>query len=361
MVNIQGLLFAAAAEASDYSNDYNGEDAGPHIVYGIVAPLILSCITLIGIGGNALVIYIIIANNDMRSVTNFYIANLAVDDIAFLVTCAATTAVSITTEDWKLGHFLCKFIGYMQFVTIQATCCFLTAMTIDRYHLIVHAVNARNTRTIRRAILISLGIWAVSFMIHIPVAINTNVIHDENSTTCYRDFGNSDRDKIFTIFSFMSMYAIPLLIISICYVKILMQVWKRTSMGTESAQAQLRASQRKRKITKMVLIVVILFALSWLPLHCIILGLSFFPTASVWDTHTFQYVYITFLCLAYANSSMNPFVYAFTTTSFKKHFDNIFRGVCFSRTTREKESPVMITETRFSKLAMSTDGNSCLN
>ena len=30
------------------------------------------------------------------------------------------------------------------------------------------------------------------------------------------------------------------------------------------------------------------------------------------------------LCLCYSNSCVNPFIYAFTTTSFKKHFKKIF-------------------------------------
>ncbi|XP_033103631.1 G-protein coupled receptor 54-like [Anneissia japonica] len=320
---------------------------------------VISLVLLVGIIGNALVIYIIVANSDMRSVTNFYIANLAVDDIAFLLTCCAFTAATIGKE-WMLGGFICKLVGYMQFVTIQATCFFLTAMTIDRYHLIVHAVNARNTRTIRRAILISLGIWAVSILIHIPAAIYTNSYVDKyNYTVCNRDFGSPKRDNIHTMFAFLSMYVIPLLIITICYVNILMQVWKRTSMGTESAQAQLKASQRKRKITRMVFIVVILFALSWLPLHAIILGMEFYDGKPVFKSSSFQYLNVFCLCLAYANSSMNPFVYAFTTNSFKKHFDRIFRGLCNSSKSREKgNTSVMMTETRFSKLAMSTDGNS---
>ncbi|KAI8502241.1 receptor [Branchiostoma belcheri] len=78
----------------------------------IVVPAAFSLICLVGISGNALVIYLVWRHKEMRTVTNFYIVNLAVTDLAFLVCCVPFSAVKLTTESWTFGEFLCKSVFY---------------------------------------------------------------------------------------------------------------------------------------------------------------------------------------------------------------------------------------------------------
>lgn len=66
----------------------------------------------------------------------------------------------------------------------------------------------------------------------------------------------------------------------------------------------------------MVAIVVVLFAVCWFPVHVIALWFQFdkyFPR-----TLTMQYVTLIFNTLSYANSCVNPFVYAFVNEGFKQ-------------------------------------------
>lgn len=294
-----------------------------HNVTQVLIPLVMAIITVIGISGNSIVLYIIIRHREMQNITNFFIANLAVTDIALLVMCTIPTAANIAGI-LPISDAMCKGVSYMQFVTVQATCVTLTAMSVDRYILIVHAVKSRTTRTTNKAVFINVSIWLVSFLVHLPVAIYQTFKVEAN--VCVMPMGpDNANEKYYYLFSFISMYLLPLIIILVCYANILLMVWRKSSAGTESAAAHERSIRQKRKITRMVFIVVLLFAVCWLPIQCILLWNNFHPVlATPMNPITLGSLHFFSLCLSYANSCVNPFIYAFTTASFKKHFKRVF-------------------------------------
>ncbi|XP_070543178.1 G-protein coupled receptor 54-like isoform X2 [Ptychodera flava] len=295
----------------------------------ILVPVFFSIIVLVGVTGNCIVLYIIFKHKEMQTVTNYYIANLALTDVAFLLICTTSTAALYGVPIWILGDFMCRFVGYMQYVSVQATCATLTAMTVDRHFLIVHAVRSRNA-TIRKpvmAMMISVFIWIGAFLLHVPVAIYTMQVVDGGKTFCRKIFPNTVAHRIYEFYAFFVMYLLPLGIVTICYGMILEQVWRRTSSGTESAQAIERSIRRKRKITRMVLIVVILFAICWGPLQ-VMNQWMILDKAYPYDSVPVYHFRIFCLCLAYTNSCVNPFVYAFATNSFRKYFKKLFNACC---------------------------------
>ena len=94
-----------------------------YAVFTTVPVFFLVLIGCVGIAGNSLVLFIIIKHRDMRTVTNFFVANLAVTDIALLLMCTFPEAlVTYNLQNgWILGDFMCRATGYMQNVSI-ATC-----------------------------------------------------------------------------------------------------------------------------------------------------------------------------------------------------------------------------------------------
>ncbi len=92
----------------------------PLTVEAWLVPLVLSIVTLIGVVGNSVVIFVVFKNGKMHTVTNFYIVNLAVTDISFLIFVVPPTASTYATPSgsWIWGSFLCKFVNYMQMASI---------------------------------------------------------------------------------------------------------------------------------------------------------------------------------------------------------------------------------------------------
>nr|XP_058916274.1 kiSS-1 receptor isoform X1 [Kogia breviceps] len=115
------------------TNDSDGPAPAPWPVDAWLVPLFFGALMLLGLAGNSLVIFVICRQKQMRTVTNFYIANLAVTDLTFLLCCVPFTALLYPLPAWVLGDFMCKFLNYIQQVSVQATCATLTAMSVDRW------------------------------------------------------------------------------------------------------------------------------------------------------------------------------------------------------------------------------------
>lgn len=69
---------------------------------------------IIGIIGNSLVCIAIYRNRSMRTVTNYFIVNLAIADLMVIIFCLPSTVLWDITETWFLGDKLCKIIPYLQ-------------------------------------------------------------------------------------------------------------------------------------------------------------------------------------------------------------------------------------------------------
>lgn len=67
-----------------------------------------------GLFGNALVCVAVYRNHSMRTVTNYFIVNLAVADFMVILFCLPATVLWDVTETWFLGEGLCKVLPYFQ-------------------------------------------------------------------------------------------------------------------------------------------------------------------------------------------------------------------------------------------------------
>jgi len=75
---------------------------------------VVASMELFAIVGNLLIIVIVARAKKMRSVTNYYIVNMAASDL--LVACFPVWMhlVDDVTEGWVVGGFLCKFNPFIQ-------------------------------------------------------------------------------------------------------------------------------------------------------------------------------------------------------------------------------------------------------
>lgn len=75
-----------------------------------------SVVFVLGLVGNALVCLAVYRNHSMRTVTNYFIVNLAVADLLVILICLPPTVVWDVTETWFLGLRLCKTVLYFQII-----------------------------------------------------------------------------------------------------------------------------------------------------------------------------------------------------------------------------------------------------
>ncbi|XP_070538485.1 G-protein coupled receptor 54-like [Ptychodera flava] len=344
--------------------EYTGNVTGTAVNYDYrdpVAAAVVGVLTVVGMFGNALVVYIVARYRDMHNITNIYVSNLAKTDICFLVCCAVPAALQLADGGvWTLGDFMCRFAVYMQSVTVQATCGTLTIMTMDRCFVIFNPLKARMLRTKRKVWITIVVIWIISFAMHTPVVMFYGAAFDpySNTSVCTYFFDEQRDMNIYTVYEALVMYAIPLIIIIACNVAIAVKICTmempaklRKTAGkvgggapeldgrAMSKPAQESASQKVR-VTVIVFIIVIFFAICWGPVHATRI---FMIVKQQYNNLLLFKLSKISLCLTYLNSALNPVLYAFLGKNYRAHAKHVF---CCANYSQNNSSYSQISTTR---------------
>ena len=129
------------------------------------------------------------------------------------------------------------------------------------------------------------------------------------------------RYKAFTIVLFVFFYLFPLLTMSILYSCVIYKLWVRKVPGNQTSENQQRSNKSRKKVLKMLLAVVILFAVCWFPVYITqfirFFGEEDFPCGAP-KTLAFMGYF-----LGHANSIIDPVIYAIFNSDFRKGFRNV--------------------------------------
>ncbi|KAE8282467.1 Galanin receptor type 1 [Larimichthys crocea] len=294
---------------------------GNHIlevgVDNFISLMIFGLIFILGVLGNTMVITVLARSKpgQPRSTTNIFILNLSVADLSYLLFCVPFQSTIYMLTSWVLGAFICKFIHYFFTVSMLVSIFTLSAMSVDRYVAIVHARKSSSIRVGRHAMIGVVLIWIVSLVMAAPVAHYQNIVEwKDNNTYCWEVWPDHQR-KVYVMCTFVFGYLLPLTLISVCYAKVLNHLHKKLKNVSKKSELS------KRKTAQTVLVVVVVFCLSWLPHHIVHLWVEFgsFPLSQA--SFVFR---VVAHCLAYSNSSVNPIIYAFLSENFRNSYKQVF-------------------------------------
>ncbi|CAF0941958.1 unnamed protein product [Adineta steineri] len=312
-------------------------------------------IFILGFLGNSAVIFVAIRKRKYRNVTNCYVMNLAFADLLFLILSIPYTTYLGLVDSYPFGNIICRIYMYLAYVFLLATCHTLAAMSIDRYLYIVLPSSKLQWRTSNTAFSVCLIIWASSLGLIVPYHITSHVM-SSNLKTC----GVNDQKNFLVCFLvFCSYYAVPLLIIIVCYTKLAMHVMQsnRTivnQMNSKNIPKFLKKKQRR--VTKMVIVVTLVFAMCWLPIHT----LELMKCANSTILYNLAQSYPKFIytirafahALAYFNSCLNPYLYALLNRNFCFDLIDII-PTCFN-CCKQKEVFELRTSNPFTKAVSTT-------
>ncbi len=97
--------------------------------------ILIFCYTIIfllGISGNLLVVYVVVRNKNMQTITNIFITNLAVSDIMMCLLAVPFTPLSAFLKSWVFGDALCHIVPMTLGVSVYVSTLTSTAIAIDR-------------------------------------------------------------------------------------------------------------------------------------------------------------------------------------------------------------------------------------
>ncbi|XP_067007888.2 allatostatin-A receptor [Anabrus simplex] len=296
-------------------------------VVSVVVPILFGLIVLIGLIGNALVVIVVSANQQMRSTTNLLIINLAVADLLFIVFCVPFTATDYVLPFWPFGDVWCKIVQYLIVVTAYASVYTLVLMSLDRFLAVVHPITSMSIRTETNALMAIAVTWVVILTASVPVYLShgevTYTYKSLEHTACvFLEWNSMLRPDgynkmAFQVIFFLTSYVIPLLLICGLYLRMLLRLWHGVAPGGHVSAESRRG---KKRVTRMVVVVVAIFAVCWCPIQVILV----LKTMDLYEiTNTTVMLQIFSHVLAYMNSCVNPILYAFLSDNFRKAFRKV--------------------------------------
>ncbi|XP_068938267.1 galanin receptor type 3 [Petaurus breviceps papuanus] len=296
----------------------SSEGPGTQGAVGIVVPVVFALIFLLGTVGNGLVLAgLLRPGRSKGSPTDLFILNLAVADLCFLMCCVPFQAVIYTLDSWPFGTFACKAVHLLIYLTMYASSFTLAAVSVDRYLAIRHPLRSRSLRTAQNA-WVTIGlIWLLALLFSGPYFSYYWTVQYGHLVLCVPGWDDESR-RTLDLVTFAVGYLLPVAVVSLAYARTLCFLWASVDPRSPALQAHCQA---KARAGRAMLAVAALFGLCWLPHHVVILYFWFGHFPFNWATYACR---LASHCLSYANSCLNPLVYALAS----KHFRKRFRHLC---------------------------------
>lgn len=213
-------------------------------------------IVVLAIGGNLTVCYIVFAYQRMRTVTNYFIVNLAFSDILMAVICIPFTFIAnMLIGYWPFGTIMCPVVNYFQIVTVLLSAFTLVAISLDRFVAIICPL--RRKLSSRQAYMVIVAIWILSLLVPIPVALFSLVRHKPDVLSggvkpfCIEEWPEAEIKlrHLYSMLLMVTQYFLPLLVLAITYTWIGLVIWAKHPPGEAETNRDQRFARSKRKVS----------------------------------------------------------------------------------------------------------------
>lgn len=207
-----------------------------------------------------------------------------------------------------------------------------------RFRCIVHPFKAKLTLFVAK---VSVGmIWLLALTIMFPSVLMLTVEQERGHFTvdddhrnhtyplysCYETWPDPEMRKVYTTVLFVHIYLIPLMLIVLLYGRVGVKLYHTAD---EQSQNKSSTFQRNIRVIKMLMMVALMFLLSWLPLWTLMLLTDYSrPDGDTLELLT-GYIFPLSHWLAFSNSGVNPVIYSFFNENFRRGFQAACQRLAF--------------------------------
>ncbi|XP_060692743.1 D(1) dopamine receptor-like [Hemiscyllium ocellatum] len=323
--------------------------------FRVLTGCFLSLLILSTLLGNTLVCVAVIRFRHLRTkVTNLFVISLAVSDLLVAVLVMPWKAVSEIAGFWPFGPFCNVWVAF-DIMCSTASILNLCVISVDRYWAISSPFRYERKMTPKVAFVMISAAWSLSLLISfIPVQLDWHKARVPSgllgNATSQRPGDNCDSslNRTYAISSSLISFYIPVAIMIVTYTRIYRIAQKqirrisaleraavhakncqsnRSSASTADIQPESSfklSFKRETKVLKTLSVIMGVFVCCWLPffiLNCLVPFCESHaspPPLPCVSGSTFD----VFVWFGWANSSLNPIIYAFNA-DFRKAFSTL--------------------------------------
>ncbi|XP_028261185.1 adenosine receptor A1-like [Parambassis ranga] len=285
------------------------------VIYTLVEVLIaVSCCL-----GNMLVILALWTSKSIQQPTFCLIGSLAVAD--FMVGCVAIPLAVIVDGRVETSFYTCLFISCVVILLTLVSVLTLLAIAVDRYLRVYIPLRYKRTVTQRHSCLVVAACWLVAIPLSFAPMFGWHSPDTSVNSTFVCQFIAVIPWSYLVYFSFFLCTFIPLLVMAVLYSCIFCTIRGslRDKPGSGAQKQSVNYLRKEKQLAGSLFLVLVLFALSWLPLHimnciCYIVGHKI-PA----------FAFYVGILLSHANSAVNPVVYAFKIQKIRTAYLKIWK------------------------------------
>nr|XP_031830179.1 trissin receptor-like [Nomia melanderi] len=285
--------------------------------------------------GNLMVIFVVSFSRRLRSITNFFLANLAVADFCVGVFCVYQTLTNYLTNSWQLGDLLCKVYMFVHALSYTASVLILVLVCVERYLAIVYPIKCRSVLTRRRLRLVVALVWLIAAIYASPrffyvETVSNRLITGDVDIICIANIKKHNKNVLEAL-NLVLLYLVPLCLMTCLYSRIAIGLWRSgATLATPGMVARtkndkshhMHSSSRnvlrdRRGVIRMLIAVVMMFAVCNLPQQARIIWRHWDSSYDRTSDFSTLLTLSTFL-ISYTNSCLNPLLYAFLSRNFRK-------------------------------------------
>ena len=294
----------------------------------------LSLFFVVSLAGNTFIGIIVYKTKTMRKPINFFIVNMAMSDLLLPIFLFPWRITEVQARGFwliggPLGRALCKLAPFLTEVSTTVSIQSLVLIAVDRFGAVVFPLRSPLISTKLCRVFI-LATWIVAMAVQSPYLFSFKLAEIPGGLKClgwwHEEFGaeTSFHESYFLAFLIAFIY-IPLVLIAILYLAILFKLKSQKIPGEQSVNARERRVKRERNVLKLSIVIVLVFAICWLPFTtCWFLFL--FPTdGTIVEISycSFQYFWEICLFLAFSNCAINPCICFIFNGNYRRGLKNL--------------------------------------
>ncbi|XP_068110902.1 urotensin-2 receptor-like [Hyperolius riggenbachi] len=270
---------------------------------------LLTVMFALGFSGNIYVLVITALSPRPAGSLCVHVMNLALADLLYLSTIPFVLFTYLA-RDWYFGDIGCRVLLSMDLFTMHASIYTLTAMSVERYQVIVRPLRAHITQCHQKVT--NVGIWLTSFFLTLPMMCMMRLqdsIYGSGKKICFPTW-TPDSFRYYLTILFCTSILAPGLILLYIYSCLVKAYW--------ASGQDIRQSRRKHKQclgTRIFTIIVVYWA-CFVPFWAWQLAKCYHQDLLGLEASAQVYLNFGVTCLTYANSCVNPLLYTLLTRNY---------------------------------------------
>ncbi|NXH11779.1 GNRR2 protein, partial [Bucco capensis] len=252
-------------------------------------------------------------------------ANLAAADLLVTVVVMPLDATWNVTVQWYGGEVACRGLMFLKLAAMYASAFITVIIALDRHAAIVTPLALGSAQKRNKAMLCVA--WGLSALLALPQVFVFHTVR-RSQPRCFvqcatvGSFGAHWQETLYNMFTFSCLFLLPLLVMVLCYGRILAAISGRMKDArVSSQQIQLRRSynnipRARMRMLKMSIVIILTFIICWTPYYLLGLWYWFSPEMLTREKVPPALSHILFL-FGLFNTCLDPLVYGLFTVHFR--------------------------------------------